>query len=83
MTPRLELLLTVFALSEERYAGPLSHAIPKRLQSALRTARKNEEVYVDEAGVYLEEAGSAALIAADLNRPFTQACRALARRQSH
>ena len=58
-----ELLLTVLALSQENYRGPISHAIPKRLTSALRRARAKGYVYVDEGDgfMYLEEEGCAAL----------------------
>lgn len=56
-----EVLLTVLALSQEGYKGPLSHAIPARLMSALRRSRKAGFVYVDDAGAYLEEEGTVEL----------------------
>lgn len=57
-----EVLLTVWALSQETGNKPtLKSAFPKRLQSALRKARKLEYVVVDDQGVYLDEAGSAYL----------------------
>lgn len=65
-----ETLLTVLAVSQENYNGPMSHAIPARLASTFRTARKNGLVYVDDAGMYLEEEGAAALEAEMGSRPF-------------
>lgn len=73
MDTMAEVLLTVLALSQEGYTGPLSHAIPKRLQSALRRARKAGFVYVDDHGAYLEEEGTVELdrLLPDLgSRPF-------------
>lgn len=61
MTPLEEVLLTVLALSQESYKGPLSHAVPPRLSSPLRRARKLGLVHIDDAGVYLEEEGAALL----------------------
>ncbi len=61
LDPMLELLLTVQALSEERYRGPLSHAIPGRLAGPLRRARDKNMVHVDRDGIYLEEEGCAYL----------------------
>jgi hypothetical protein len=67
-----ELLLTVFALSQENYRGPLSHAIPARLSSALRRARKAEMVETD-GGIYLLDLGSQKLIDAGFGgQPFTR-----------
>lgn len=70
MDKMTELLLTVLALSDEEYKGPMSHAIPARLASALRKARKLEYVYIDDLGPYLEEGGSALLIEQGLGSPF-------------
>lgn len=65
-----ETLLTVLALSQEGYKGPLSHAIPSRLTSTLRKARKDGLVYVDDSGAYLEEEGAAKLDELMGPRPF-------------
>jgi len=61
MDSMTEVLLTVLAISQSGYAGPLSHAIPSRLQSALRRAREAGFVYVDDAGPYLEDEGAVEL----------------------
>ncbi|TAL44875.1 MAG: hypothetical protein EPN91_03585 [Salinibacterium sp.] len=67
-----ELLLTVLALSQEGYNGPLSHAIPKRLMTALRKARKSDLAYNDDYGIYLEEMGTLYLSDAGIEGvPFT------------
>lgn len=67
-----ELLLTALALSQENYRGPLSHAIPKRLTTALRKARKSDLAYVDDHGIYLEEMGTLYLSDAGIEGvPFT------------
>ncbi len=58
VTKMVELLLTVWALSQEGYKGPTSHAIPARLMSTLRTARKQELVHLDDDGLYLEDMGT-------------------------
>lgn len=70
-----ELLLTVLALSQEGYRGPLSHALPPRLKSALRKAQKKGWVYVDDSGPYLEEEGSAELEKRFRGTPFVIARR--------
>jgi hypothetical protein len=58
-----EVLLTVWAMSQETGNKPaLKHVFPKRLQSALRKARKLEYIVVDDQGVYLGEEGSAYVI---------------------
>jgi len=67
-----ELLLTVLALAQESYQGPLNAAVPKRLTSALRRARKSDLVHLDHHGIYLEEMGSAYLDdALGTSTPFT------------
>lgn len=71
MDKMAEVLLTVLALSQENYKGPLSHAIPARLSSTLRTARKKGFVYVDDAGAYLEEEGVVELESRVGGNPFS------------
>lgn len=62
MDAMTEVLLTVWALSQETGNGPaISHAFPKRLQYTLRKARKLDYVVVDDNGCYLDEAGCAYL----------------------
>lgn len=66
-----ELLLTVWALSEEMYVGPISHAIPKRLMGAYRKALKLEYI-VNENGVFVDEYGCSVLQNAGFGKiPFT------------
>lgn len=63
MDAMLEVLLTVWALSQEPTKVTLKQAFPARLQSALRRARKAEFVTVDDDGIYLDDAGCAYLTA--------------------
>lgn len=70
MDKTIELLLTVLALSQEGYRGPMSRAIPERLMPTLRTARKKGYVYVDDAGMYLEEEDTILLDSKMGPRPF-------------
>jgi hypothetical protein len=63
LDPLIELLLTVWALGQENYQGPMSHAIPPRLAGVLRRARKAEMVETD-GGLYLLDMGSAKLVEA-------------------
>lgn len=66
-----EVLLTVLALSQEKYEGPMSHVIPPRLASALRTARAKGLVETN-GGLYLTEEGCGELDKAGISaRPFT------------
>lgn len=62
--PMTEVLLTVWAASQERQLGdtPMSHIIPKRLASTFRKARKLGYVTVDDDGMYLDELGSSKII---------------------
>lgn len=53
-----EVLLTVWALSNENYRGPMSRVIPKRLHNAARRARRAEYFDVDKDGVYLLDRGA-------------------------
>lgn len=66
-----ELLLTVLALSQEKYNGPISHAIPQRLMGTYRKALKLEYIFKDDLGVYLEEEGCYTLEGVHGDRPFT------------
>lgn len=70
MTKMTELLLTVLALSQEGYSGPLTAVIPPRLMGTWRAARAKGLVTSDDGGIYVDEAGSALLDAAGLSRPF-------------
>lgn len=54
-----EALLTVLALSQESYRGPVKAVVPRRLVATLRAARRQGLVEMDSCGVYLEEPGAA------------------------
>ena len=54
-----ETLLTVLALSQEGYRGPMTRAVPKRLASTLSRARRLGLVDRDADGLYLTDAGAA------------------------
>lgn len=56
-----EVLLTVWALSNEEYRGAMSRAIPRRLHNAMRRARRAEYFDVDDKGPYLLDRGVAYL----------------------
>jgi hypothetical protein len=56
-----EVLLTVWALSNENYRGPLTRVIPPRLRNAARRARRAEYYDVDDGGPYLLDRGAAYL----------------------
>lgn len=62
LEPMVEVLLTVWALSQVKGPAPkLVAAFPPRLQSALRKARKLGYVVVDAKGTYLDDLGTAYL----------------------
>lgn len=75
MDKMAELLLTVLALSQEGYKGPLAHAIPERLAYTMRKARKLGYVHVDDDGAYLEDEGAVVLEKGFGSRPFGEAKR--------
>ena len=70
MDTMTELLLTVLALSQEDYKGPVSHAIPKRLMGAYRKALKLEYI-ANNKGLFLDEMGCVTLENAGHVYPFT------------
>ncbi len=71
MNEMIETLLTVLALSQEDYRGPLTRAFPRRLRSTLARARRDGFVERDERGVYLSETGAALVDALAGSKPFT------------